>query len=134
MCLDFDNHQDVLLGQYKDNFKPREKQFFFYRFHFCGEEEQPEISCLSEKERQKWLDQHEIEINWYQVDTVIDYSQQDQENVLVQRFVQYSTDFITQHRETERETVLLQHEAVFEDSIIDPFESQTQEINYVQIN
>ena len=83
MCLDFDNDQDVLIGQYQDNYQPFAKQFFYYRFQYCGEEEQPEISCLGVDERDQWLDQHEIEIYWYQVQTWIDYSQQDYENVLV---------------------------------------------------
>ena len=136
MCLDFESIQDVFVGKYKDeeDYDADNNQFFYYHIEFCGEEEQQEISCLSDKEREQWLISHEIEIVWYQVQTRIDYSQEQQENVLVQRFVEYTTDFITLHKSIERKTVLLQHETVFEDSIIDPFESQTHEINYVQIN
>ena len=89
-----------------------------------------EKACQSEEDIDKYFIDTTVELYWYATQTKVDYSRE--EDYIDRSIAMIARDDIKPYDIQSRETKLRINHVTMNDSIWDPFEDETDEVNFLQ--
>ena len=122
------------INQYEDSSELQyDKNVKFELIRCDWIDHQDSVTCFNEEEYEAWwYDNYSIEINLYQSRTRVDYSVIDDYEII--DFLHVSQDFLLFDQDLKKKSTIRIHETVLEDSLINPFNAQTDSIEYLYID